>query len=89
MVKLLSELQFCRVPTGDRSWILFLSLYVNNISEKKTSRMPVFAIVKLRDTDDSLKLQKDTDTLRCWARKRSLRFQPVKCNIADNQEENK
>ena len=43
--------------------------------------MTVFAIMKSRDTDDSLKLQKDIDRLGCWARKWGMRFQPVKCYI--------
>ena len=36
---------------------------------------------EIRDTDDSLNLQKDLDRLGCWARKWGMRFQPVKCNI--------
>ena len=28
-----------------------------------------------------MKLQADIDRLGCWARKWSMRFQPVKCNI--------
>ena len=28
-----------------------------------------------------MKLQEDIDRLGCWARKWSMRFQPVKCNI--------
>ena len=28
-----------------------------------------------------MKLQKDIDRLGCWARKRGMRFQPLKCNI--------
>ena len=36
---------------------------------------------EIRDTDDSLKLQKDIDGLGCWARKWAMRFQPVKCNM--------
>ena len=42
--------------------------------------MTVFAILK-SETDDSLKLQKNTDRLGCWARKWGMRFQLVKCNI--------
>ena len=36
---------------------------------------------EIRDTGDSLKLQKDIDKLGCWAIKWDMRFQPVKCNI--------
>ena len=40
---------------------------------------------EIRDTDDSLKLQKDIDRLGCWARKWGMRFQSVKCNIMQIQ----
>ena len=36
---------------------------------------------EIKDTKDTLKLQKDIDQLGCWARKRGMRFQPVKCNM--------
>ena len=36
---------------------------------------------EIKDTEDTLKLQKDIDPLGCWARKWGMRFQPVKCNI--------
>ena len=35
----------------------------------------------LRDTEDSLNLQKDVDILRRWVRNSGTRFQPVKYNI--------
>ena len=34
-----------------------------------------------KDTEDTLKLQKDIDQLGCWAREWGMRFQPVKCNM--------
>ena len=45
--------------------------------------MTVFAIVKLRmkDKEDTMKLQRDIDRLGSWARKWGMRFQPVKCNM--------
>ena len=43
--------------------------------------MTVFAIFKLEKADDSLKLQRKIGRLGCWARKRGMRYQPVKCNI--------
>ena len=49
-----------------------------------TRHRPVFAIVKLRIFEDTLKLQKDIDRLGIWARngrKWGMRFQPVKCNM--------
>ena len=36
---------------------------------------------EMKETDDILKIQKDIDQLGCWARKRGMRFQPVKCNM--------
>ena len=36
---------------------------------------------EIKDTEDTLKLQKDIDQLGCWARKWGMRFQPVKCNM--------
>ena len=35
----------------------------------------------IKDTEDTLKLQKVIDQLGCWARKWGMRFQPVKCNM--------
>ena len=62
------------------------SLYMNNISTDIDSEIRLFAddcvcYREIRDTEDSLKLQKDIDRLGCWARKWDMRFQPVKCNI--------
>ena len=36
---------------------------------------------EIKDTEDTLKLQKDIDQFGCWARKWDMRFQPVKCNM--------
>ena len=36
---------------------------------------------QIYSTEDTSKLQKDTDQLGKWARKWGMRFQPVKCNI--------
>ena len=36
---------------------------------------------EIKDTEDTLKLQKDIDQMRCCARKWGMRFQPVKCNM--------
>ena len=36
---------------------------------------------EIKDTEDTLKLQKDIDQLGCWVRKWGMRFQPVKCNM--------
>ena len=36
---------------------------------------------EIKDIEGTLKLQKDIDRLGIWARKWSMRFQPVKCNM--------
>ena len=36
---------------------------------------------EIKDMEDTLKLQKDIDSLGIWARKWVMRFQPVKCNM--------
>ena len=36
---------------------------------------------KIKDMEDTLKLQKDIDRLGIWARKLGMRFQPVKCKM--------
>ena len=61
---------------------LLFSLYVNDISTYIDSELRLFA-------DDcvcyryikGLVLQKDIDQFGYWARKWSMRFQPVKCNM--------
>ena len=36
---------------------------------------------EIKDIEDTLKLQRDIDRLGNWARKWSMIFQPVKCNM--------
>ena len=73
------------VPQGTILGPLF-SLYINDISTDIDSEIRLFAddcvwYQEIKDTEDTLKLQKDIDQLGCWARKWGMRFQPVKCNM--------
>ena len=82
-MKLRSGLQFYQVSHKGPS---LFSLYINDISTDIDSEINLFAddyacYREIRDTDDSLKLQKDIDRLGCLARKWGMGFQPVKCNI--------
>ena len=65
---------------------LLFSLYINDISTDIDSEIKLFAddcvcYRDIKDTEDTLKLQKDIDQLGCWARKWGMRFQRVKCNM--------
>ena len=75
---------FVWCPTGHCP--LLFSLYINAISTDIDSEIRLFAdecvcCREIKDTDDTLKLQKDIDQLGCWARKWGMRFEPVKCNM--------
>ena len=73
------------VPKGTVLGPLF-SLYINYISTDTDSEIRLFAddyvcYQEIKDTEDTLELQKDIDQLGCWARKWGMRFQPIKCNM--------
>ena len=44
---------------------------------------------KIKDMEDTLKLQKDIDRLVIWVRKWGMRFQPVNCNTDDDAADKK
>ena len=74
------------VPQGTVLRPLLFSLYINDIPTDIVSEIRLFAddcvcYRKIKDTEDTLKLQKDIDQLGCWAREWGMRFQPVKCSM--------
>ena len=72
---------------------LLFPLYINDITTDIDLEIKLFAddcgcYREIKDTEDTVKLQEDIDRLGCWARKRVMRFQPVKCNITCRLREN-
>ena len=69
---------------------LLFSLYINDISTDIDSEIKLFAddcvcYREIKDTEDTLKLQKDIDQLGCWARKWGISTCQMQYD-ADNKE---
>ena len=65
---------------------LLFSLYINDIIKGIDSELRLFAddcvcYSEIKNIEDTVKLQEDTDRLVCWTSSWGMRFQPVKCNI--------
>ena len=65
---------------------MLFSLYINDISSDIESEIRLFAddcvcYREIKDKEETMKFQRDIDRLGSWARKRGMRFQPVKCNM--------
>ena len=74
------------VPQGTILGPLLLSLHINDIMSEIESEKRLFAddcvcYREIKDIEDTVKLQKDIDSLGIWARKWGVRFQPVKRNM--------
>ena len=77
---------FVWCPTGHCPWSLVVFFvhkwYLNRYwFWNKTVCGWLCLLREIKDTEDTLKLQKDIDQLGCWVRKWGMRFQPVKCNM--------
>ena len=70
----------------DRFFSLLQTINISDMSSDIESEIRLFAddcvcYREIKDEEDTIKLQRDTDRLGSWARKWGMRFQPVKCNM--------
>ena len=65
---------------------LLFSLYINDMTLGIDSQIRIFAddcvcYREIKTVEDRLKLHKDIDLVGSWVRKWDIRYQPVKCNM--------
>ena len=61
--------------------VIFVLLYINDITEDTDSELRLFCYREIKDNEDMVKLQEVLHHLGCWAWSWGVRFQSVKCNI--------
>ena len=74
---------FVWCPIGHCPWslVVFFGISTDIDYEIRLFADDCVCYREIKDTEDTLKLQKDIDQSGCWARKWGMRFQPVKCNM--------